>query len=396
MKIAFLTSLDPHDRRAWSGTLYFMGQALQQYCGEVTFIGPLSAPLEMIQGKIIHRIIKFFTGKSYLYFHGKFVARRYAKIAARRLAAQQFDVLIAPTGAPEIAYLQTKLPIVLIEDATYTNLHNYYPIFSNLAPISSSELDTIEQRATAKATVLAYSSQWAAASALQDYHADPAKVHVIPFGANLEKIPDREQALARKLHQRCRLLFIGVDWPRKGGDIALETLQALEDMGIPTELTICGCIPPTSVSHLPVTVIPFLDKNDPQQSKQLDELYIAHDFLIVPTRYECYGLVYAEASAFGLPSLASNTGGIAGVVTHAENGFLLPLEARGEAYARIIAELYRNEEQYASLVRSTRSTFEQRLNWEAWTISLKEALAERVNGYNKISPEHQTSNNVSL
>ncbi|BCL81650.1 hypothetical protein ccbrp13_41150 [Ktedonobacteria bacterium brp13] len=76
-------------------------------------------------------------------------------------------------------------------------------------------------------------------------------------------------------------------------------------------------------------------------------------------------------------ALASDTGGIAGVVTHAENGFLLPLEARGDAYARVIAELYRNEEQYAALVRSTRSTFEQRLNWEAWTISLKEALAER-------------------
>ena len=45
MKIAYVSSVDPRDRRSWSGAHYYIIQALQKHCGEVSCIGPLSAPL---------------------------------------------------------------------------------------------------------------------------------------------------------------------------------------------------------------------------------------------------------------------------------------------------------------------------------------------------------------
>src|SRR5581483_5051131 len=177
---------------------------------------------------------------------------------------------------------------------------------------------------------------------------------------------------------QCRLLFIGTNWERKGGPIAYETLLKLEEMGIQATLTVCGSVPPAHISHERMTVIPFPDKNDEQQRKMLEQLYIDADFLLFPTRNDCYGIVVCEASAYGLPVLASATGGVPGVVREGENGFLLPYEADGAAYAALIAEVYADDRRYAELVRSSRVTFDTLLNWDAWGNAVKSLIAEMV------------------
>src|SRR5205807_2455437 len=76
--------------------------------------------------------------------------------------------------------------------------------------------------------------------------------------------------------------------------------------------------------------------------------------------------VIGEANAFGVPVITADTGGVADVVRNGENGYALPFEARGEAYAQIIAELYRDEQRYRQLAQSSRAAFEDRLNWDVW------------------------------
>ena len=63
-------------------------------------------------------------------------------------------------------------------------------------------------------------------------------------------------------------------------------------------------------------------------------------------------------------------------VRDGENGFLLPLDARGNAYAEVIARIYRDEQRYAELVRASRAAFEDRLNWDAWGVAVKKILVE--------------------
>ncbi len=43
--------------------------------------------------------------------------------------------------------------------------------------------------------------------------------------------------------ERCRLLFVGVDWYRKGGDRAVEAARILNEGGLPTELHVVGSAP---------------------------------------------------------------------------------------------------------------------------------------------------------
>ena len=381
MKIAILTGYDPQNTRSgssWPNTITFMAQVLQRQCGEVSYIR-LSCPKEELVGRVLHKGSRFLLKKNFLYGMSFLLAKKYAEVATQRLRDQSFDIIVAPCGAPAIAFLETDIPIVLVEDATFAVLHDYYPAFSNLLQRSIREANSIMNLAIKKASLLVYPSAWAAQSAIEDYHADKQKVHFRPFGANFETIPPRNIVEERKKSDRCKLLFVGSDWQRKGGDIAFETLLKLEEMGMQAELIVCGCTPPTTFSHERMTVIPFLDKSNERQRQELEQLYVTSDFLLLPTRQECFGMVFCEASSFGLPSIATDTGGVSGAITDGENGFILPPTARGFEYAELIAKICRDNKQYGELVKSTRAAFDERLNWDAWGVTMKKLFTELLN-----------------
>lgn len=123
-----------------------------------------------------------------------------------------------------------------------------------------------------------------------------------------------------------------------------------------------------------MTVIPFLDRNDVEQYKQLEALYAVSNFLLFPTRNDCTPIVCCEASAYGLPVITADTGAVSEVVSNGENGFVLPYNARGGAYAEVIARLYRDEQHYTALMKKCRDLFEQRLNWDTWGSAIKQVL----------------------
>jgi hypothetical protein len=57
---------------------------------------------------------------------------------------------------------------------------------------------------------------------------------------------------------------------------------------------------------------------------------------------------------------------------------MLPLEARGSEYADLIARVYHDNQLYANLITASRTEFEQRLNWDAWGISVNKLIREML------------------
>src|SRR5207248_1252497 len=131
-------------------------------------------------------------------------------------------------------------------------------------------------------------------------------------------------------------------------------------------------------AHESMTVIPYLNRKDEQQRREMEKLFETCDFLFLPTRGEAYGMVFCEASSYGLPSITTDTGGVGGAVSEGENGFKLPFEARGAEYAELIARVYRDDQRYAELVQSSRAAFENRLNWDAWGMSVTKLIFEML------------------
>jgi glycosyltransferase involved in cell wall biosynthesis len=277
-----------------------------------------------------------------------------------------------------MAFLKTNVPIVYFSDATFAAMWGYYDDFADLLSISRFEGNHVERRAIRKATRIIYASDWAKMSAIRDYGADPAKIDVIPFGANLEDPPNGSVVLARTREQRLRLLFVGVDWYRKGGPIAIHTLYALKRMGIPANLTVVGCKPPGVVEASDLQIVPFLNQNDPVQSKRLVDLYLNSDVLLLPTRAECSGIAFCEAAAYGLPAFATDTGGVPSVIENGVTGFLLPLQATAEDYAKAIAELWQEPSRLEAVAQASRKAFERKLNWDSWGKSAAKVLRAAV------------------
>lgn len=366
LKIAFLTATNAKDKKSRSGTLYYMGKALQKHCGDVYYLGPLDTRVEKLVQRLSHLSVKLF-GKNYAHEHSILLSQRYGNMVKGKLQDESFDLIFAPVASTELAFLETEIPIIYSADATFALINDYYPdYFSHLLGVSMKEGDYIEKAAISKADLLLYPSWWAAHSAIEDYDADKSKVKVVPFGANMDNIPSTEIVLSKKKSEVCKLLFLGVDWERKGGKIAFKTLLELDKLGVEAELTICGCVPPEEFKHDRMKVIPFLDKNDAVQSKELYDLLFENHFLLLPTRSEAYGVVFCEANAFGMPALTTDTGGIPSVIDQGINGFMLSLDATGEDYAKLIKDIYDDDEKYYGLMQSSRKTFDEKLNWDSW------------------------------
>jgi len=220
-------------------------------------------------------------------------------------------------------------------------------------------------------------SDWNKYSAMNDYGIDAEKISVVPCGANMDIIPAATE-LNMIASGECRLLFLGVEWGRKGGDIALETFRMLKQKGFNPHLHIIGCVPPHDLSaETNITVIPFLDKNNPSDFQQLQKVFFQTDFLLLPTRAECAGVVFCEASAYGIPSVTTDTGGVTTYVKNGMNGFTLPFNAGAGDYAQKIEELVSNPQAMQTLKLSCRKYYEEKLNWDLWGQQFQQ-IAERL------------------
>ncbi|MCA6107157.1 glycosyltransferase family 4 protein [Bradyrhizobium sp. CNPSo 4026] len=365
-RIAFATIGDASEVRFWSGTPFHMSKCLANEGHKVVNIGPLSAPILPLY-KAYSKFCRTLRRRSLSPFHAAPVVAQYAADAARKIRALSPDIVFAPAGSTFAWSVPDGVPLVYASDATFRLVENYHPNYRNLSRAAREIAERLERSTIARADLVLYPSEWAAESAIRDYGADPARVHVIPWGANLEEPPDRTSVFECRKPGPCRLLFIGANWEEKGADVAVETLAELRGRGVEAELVICGCTPPEPVAQDGLTIIPYLDKNNREQRNRLDQLYRDADFFLLPTRADCYGIVFCEAAAHGVPSIAPATGGVPGAIRDGETGILLPPDATKADYATLIAETFADADRLARLKRSSRDAFEARLNWRAWS-----------------------------
>jgi glycosyltransferase involved in cell wall biosynthesis len=370
LKVGFLSSQNYLDRNSFSGILYYMRNALIARGIKVIDLGEPRKPSRLRD--FYYRVLK--SGNTPKVGSNRYIAEstKFASKIKKQLSQIPCDVIFAPVAKREISFIETNIPIVSLSDATFILFEKNYQI--NLDKEEREWESKQESIAISKASKLVYSSEWAANSAISDYQADAAKIEVIPFGANLDEPPLATEVLSQKHTSSCRLLFIGRDWSRKGGDIAFQTLTCLNERGVNAELVVVGTTPPPEIKHEKLRVIPYLNKNVPQQRKQLDELFLKSNFFIFPTRADCSPIVICEANAFGLPVFTTDVGGIPTIIKNGRNGYMLPLSASGEDYANLIVEKFSDKGVYDNLARSSREEYDTRLNWDKWAESLHQVI----------------------
>jgi len=373
-----VSRVDVNDRFSWSGITHKVYDAIAKEFADVVACDRLGYPRGLLIGAA-NRLVQLFGRNPYW---RAATARYHARQIYRRLAAigPAWDVAIVIDAFMVLPFLKLQKPVIYLSDCTKTQLVDFgYPGFDHVSAGNHRRLMAMERLAYRNASALVFCSHWAADSAISQYGIPAEKVMVVPFGANIDHIPPRDAACLNGPWGRtdkCELLLMGVDWARKGGDIAMGIMECLLQLGVECRLTVCGCVPPYPPNPN-IRVFPFLDKNKPSDMLRLEELLAEASYLVVPTQAECYGIVFCEAFAYGLPVATCNVGGVPEIVTHGVNGFVLAPTARAEEFANLIAANYRNRETYLQYRCAARDAYEQTFNWTQWAQALR-AIARQL------------------
>lgn len=382
MRIAIVSRHDPSKTNDWSGTPYFAVAEIRKIHNDVVVLKSRRSKVYLKLSKLLTFCAKragnlnfdLSTTNAYSVIVGKLIAKKIEKINP--------DVIIGIAASPELANLSTDTPIIHISDATFAAMSNYYEEFTKIPSWLWHQGDDIERKVITKASACVLPSDWAKASAISNYGAEPTKVHLLKLGGNVKILPNvTDEYLFNKFNGSCKLLFIGKDWKRKGGDIVLAAFQKLRESHLDVSLSIVGCNPFDEKVPEGIEVYENLSKDNSDQLDTFNRLFSEASFFVLPTRAEAYGLVFAEAAAFGVPSLTSDTGGIPSVVEHGKSGILLPLGASGEEYAEKIVELWLDKDKLSAMSEFARKKYRDELNWDVWregvSIILKQIVDNR-------------------
>jgi len=365
MRFLCLHHGDILSEKLWSGIPLNIVNTLRAQGHEVIAEGNLEPNTTPI-GRVKGRVYKHLFHKLYLVDRDPYTYKRRSRDANRRIrAAGRLDAVIV-TQIGDAAFLKCDAPIITIHDATFFQIMDYYPGYESSAYAKETVTGGIalDKLGLERAAHCIFSSKWAADSAHRDYGISLSKLSVAPLGANLSRVPSAQECeafLKGRGSGACKFLFLGKEWHRKGGDIAVDILCELARRELPVELHVVGCSPEGAV---PAFVHPHgeLWRGDPKQAQELTELFEACDFFILPSRAECYGLAFCEAAAYGLPVVTAATGGVPEVVSE-DWAIALPPPVSIPAYADWILANYRDREKYARLSTAARAAYEQRLNW---------------------------------
>jgi len=373
MKIAYTTTYDADNIHNWSGLGYYIAQALKLH-HELDYIGNLT--FKPTKTQKFKRKIYNYLGKEFDYSRETNIARQYALQIEQKLKMDH-DVVFSPGTLP-IAHLRTQKPISFYTDATFAGMLGYYKEFSQFSVETIRHGNSLEQKALDNCDVAIYASHWAAKTALENYRVDASKIKVVPFGANVSIELDYSSLsgiIEQKSDVICNLLFIGVDWVRKGGDKAVEIAKQMNKRGICTNLHVVG-IPKIPIDDIPAFVINhgFISKSTEAGVYKLKNLFEICHFLVVPTMAEAYGLVFCEANANGIPALSHITGGVSTIIENDINGKLFSFEDDVNDWVNYLCSVFINKSFYSQMCFQSLNKYQSIFNWSTAGESISSIL----------------------
>jgi glycosyltransferase involved in cell wall biosynthesis len=145
-------------------------------------------------------------------------------------------------------------------------------------------------------------SQYLKRSFVEDYGIPSAKVVTVGGGVNLDQIPE---PFPDKKYDTKELLFIGVEFERKGGRQLLAAHRKLRQKYPEALLHIVGPRTRPFPEEQGVEFHGFLQKADPRESKILRGLFERCSLFVLPSLYEPFGIAPLEAMIHGIPAIVS-------------------------------------------------------------------------------------------
>lgn len=209
-----------------------------------------------------------------------------------------------------------RIPTMISLDATpinYDELAGTYGDKVDGAPAERAKL--MAHRGVMKcAKAFTVWSDWAKRSLVKDYLAPADKISIVHPGTVISNFPDPS---ARRPHsgKPLNILFVGGDFPRKGGDLLLETVKQHFRGRVELHLVTGANVSPSEGVFVHRGVKPL--------SPEIFRRFAEADVFVLPTRGDCLAMVLGESMAACLPIITTRVGAHAEAVEDGKSGFLM-------------------------------------------------------------------------
>jgi glycosyltransferase involved in cell wall biosynthesis len=179
-----------------------------------------------------------------------------------------------------------------------------------------------------------------------------------------------------------RMVFLGNLIPRKGLHVLLSALAGLREADWRLKVVGNPQVDPaytrrvkqqTTRLSLQTRVSYLGSLPDDGLAEALMESHV----LVVPSTYEGFGIVYLEGMSFGLPAIATNSGGAGEIITHGEDGFLIS-PGDGSALTEHLSILINDRQRLAEMSWAARQKFLHQPTWEATCQTIRQFLVSMI------------------
>jgi glycosyltransferase involved in cell wall biosynthesis len=376
---------DASNPKSWSGIPFSLREALERKVERLTVFkpGPTSRNPIDVAKKL------WYGGKPPKY--PLWMTAASLKKNARELEAEisriNPDAILGILAQPLVYLKNPGKPVFFFADSAFQSFKDKYKgtIGEN---IRNAEYARDEADVARRIDGVCLGSKWACEDAVRVFSNEfpgvdfASRLHVTPLGANWRPELSREAVLARAAERgwdEIRLLYLGVDWVRKGGPLAVEVACGLRDAGYKVRLDVVGCRPELPADAMDVvTVHGALYRTDPAQAEVLQELFLRSHFLVVPTMAECYGIVFAEAHAFALPPVSRAVDALPTIIVDGETGLLQDASAPASVYIERILKLRDDPAAYLRMATKARDRYENLLNWDKCAEEIVRLMEEKL------------------
>lgn len=198
------------------------------------------------------------------------------------------------------------------------------------------------------------------------YDMPTSRISCVYAGPNL---PVTQTAIPSSRNHTKNVLFVGIDWDRKGGEVLRAAFLRVLRVHPDAHLTIIGCKP-----HFPspnVTILGLLP------SHQLSTYYLHANIFCMPTLHEPFGISFLEAMSFSLPVVSTNIGALPDIVEHSKTGFLAP-PGDSSALAEYLIKLLSFPSTAKSFGIAGRRRMEERYSWPSVAKSISHTIEQSI------------------
>lgn len=370
LRIALVTPWRFDDPRAWSGMIPRIHAALSG----VADVIPLSTADQptALADRLASKTLGAVSRRSYLWDFGVATAAARGRALRRRVRVVRPDVVLAVVASTDVAFLgDVGAPVVQVSDATFAAIAGFYPLFSNLHPLSSAQAEFVTERATRATDVFVASSQWAIDSLVRDYAVGTQQCVLAPTGPGID--PPEPWVRIENTSPTVEALLVASNWQRKGGDTAVEAVRQARERGTDVTLTVVGDAP----TGLPA----WVRARGRLDATELSAEYLRADVLVELADANAAGVTLTDAAAHGVPAVATDVGGVASIIENGVTGILIdPSGGAADVAARAADALTRLRDPAlrTSLAAAARERWHNELTWDEWTKRTLAACVQAV------------------